>query len=491
MKKQLEMVDIDGMTILMHSSSGSSSSAFQALSQCVQASQFRAVIKAKDAEGMTLLHHAVSGKGDQRASTQTATAATAAVTSAGVRTPPTDAEHELETHNIETPSAGEMLATATGEGGDSIEGQASVEAPFVLDPRLPVIQSVLEFARENLWMPEYRKLLQARDGWHRNVIEHAIMSGQTQTFETVFDALRRDLLDDKIDLMLDPGSEPSYTQTSMSRALESQKGTAMPQFVIEKTKSLKSDVSRRKDDSTVANKIQTFIPGNLIVIFQLLLPEFEEESDAPLYLLLVLCFISPFWSWGVAMSIKRDPETKNTRARQTAAKHFLTIPAMFFWGLGTSKIASTSFGWAETAAAAALAVATIVIPALDTYFSGRGARATVSVITIFLLDLVDGRKAKSTGAAERSNQLYGRDDIASAGVFTSSRLQGPTLVKTNTRHAADTHRSMEAGQTPATRVARRNMTINAEGSPTSQQDRPQQSPVESIWAEDDGIESKL
>lgn len=44
---------------------------------------------------------------------------------------------------------------------------------------------------------------------------------------------------DQIDLMLDPGSEPSYTQTSMSRALESQKGTAMPQFVIEKTKSLK------------------------------------------------------------------------------------------------------------------------------------------------------------------------------------------------------------------------------------------------------------
>lgn len=45
---------------------------------------------------------------------------------------------------------------------------------------------------------QYRKLLQARDGWHRNVIEHAIMSGQTQTFETVFDALRRDLLDDKV-----------------------------------------------------------------------------------------------------------------------------------------------------------------------------------------------------------------------------------------------------------------------------------------------------
>lgn len=45
--------------------------------------------------------------------------------------------------------------------------------------------------------------------------------------------------DDQIDLMLDPESEPSHTQTSMSRALESQNGTIIPQFVREKTKSLK------------------------------------------------------------------------------------------------------------------------------------------------------------------------------------------------------------------------------------------------------------
>lgn len=37
-----------------------------------------------------------------------------------------------------------------------------------------------------------------------------------------------------------------------------------------------------------------FVAGQ---IFQLLLPEFQEESDAPLYLLLALCFIAPLWSW--------------------------------------------------------------------------------------------------------------------------------------------------------------------------------------------------
>lgn len=50
-------------------------------------------------------------------------------------------------------------------------------------------------------------------------------------------------------------------------------------------------------------------------IFQLLLPEFTETSDQPMYLLLALCLIAPFWSWGAAMSVKIDPETKNTRAR--------------------------------------------------------------------------------------------------------------------------------------------------------------------------------
>lgn len=54
----------------------------------------------------------------------------------------------------------------------------------------------------------------------------------------------------------------------------------------------------------------------------------------------------------------------------------------------------------------------------------------------------------------------------------------------------DTH-SLEARQTQATGAARQNLTVGAEGSPSSQLGGPQQSPVGSIWAGDDGAESKL
>lgn len=57
---------------------------------------------------------------------------------------------------------------------------------------------------------------------------------------------------------------------------------------------------------------------------------------------------------------------------------------MLFWGIGTSKIGAFSFGWEDTGSAAALAVATIIIPAIDSFMSGKGARefwGTVSKAT--------------------------------------------------------------------------------------------------------------
>ncbi|CAN0119966.1 unnamed protein product [Ectocarpus sp. 6 AP-2014] len=481
MQKQLDMVDVEGMTLLMHACSTSSSAVFQALSKTVQPSQFREVIKATDAHGMTILHHAVNGNGNEQATARSSTTAPSQTAPPQERLPSAGSGREGSTPTEPPPTAGERLATVT-EGGGPVEGQASDDVPFVLDPRLPVIQAALEFARANLWMPEYRKLLEARDGWHRSIIEHAIMSGRPQIFEAVFNAFRRDVHDEKIDLLLDPGVETSHAQTSLRRAMNSQEGTSMAQLVREKTTSLKSDVSKRKDDSTVAAKIQAFIPGNLIVIFQLLLPEFDETGNGPLYLLLVLCFIAPFWSWGAAMSVKRDPETTNTRARRTAAMYFLAIPAMFFWGVGTSKIAPNSFNWAESASAAALAVATIVIPALDTYFSGRGARATVSVVTIFFLNLMGGKKGKTTRAANRSNQLYGQDDdIASQRNFPSKPPPYRSFVNTNPR-TTGTH-TMDANQTPAIRPAPLR-TADAGGSPRSQRSKSSKSPVGSIWGDD-------
>lgn len=53
---------------------------------------------------------------------------------------------------------------------------------------------------KSLVRTQYRKLLEARDGWFRSIIEHAIMSGRTQIFEAVFNAFRRDVHDEKVNL---------------------------------------------------------------------------------------------------------------------------------------------------------------------------------------------------------------------------------------------------------------------------------------------------
>lgn len=58
--------------------------------------------------------------------------------------------------------------------------------------------------------------------------------------------------------------------------------------------------------------------------------------------------------------------------RRSLVSLFLSAPAMFFWGLGTSTVGMThGMGWDDSASAAALAVATIVIPAVDAFFNSR------------------------------------------------------------------------------------------------------------------------
>ena len=51
--------------------------------------------------------------------------------------------------------------------------------------------------------------------------------------------------------------------------------------------------------------------------------------------------------------------------------NLLSAPAIFFWGIGTSEIGTNSLGWSESTSAAALAVATIVIPGLDAFFANQ------------------------------------------------------------------------------------------------------------------------
>lgn len=88
---------------------------------------------------MTILHHAINGKTDERA--------LAALGGA----PPTNGGESLS-----------PVTEVTDGGAAEAQAQAQAQAPpapeqthtFFLDQRLPVIQSVLEFAKAKLWMPE-------------------------------------------------------------------------------------------------------------------------------------------------------------------------------------------------------------------------------------------------------------------------------------------------------------------------------------------------
>lgn len=69
-------------------------------------------------------------------------------------------------HAVNGKTDEDALAALAGDGGENLtpvpEGEEAAEASppherqdaFVLDQRLPVIQSVLEFAKAKLWMPE-------------------------------------------------------------------------------------------------------------------------------------------------------------------------------------------------------------------------------------------------------------------------------------------------------------------------------------------------
>eukprot|EP00904_Undaria_pinnatifida_P002684 jgi/Undpi1/12416/HiC_scaffold_5.g02088.m1 len=194
-----------------------------------------------------------------------------------------------------------------------------------------------------------------------------------------------------MDMMMETGEDmenETYEQTAIATALKAS-GEKVSASFHRKTKSLKRDVTLRTEASTVVSKIQSFIPGNLIVIFQLLLPEVSSTNEKPLIILIVLCAIAPLWAWGSNMVTHKDPERKNATARQTPARYLLSVPAMFFWGIGTSTIGTASLGWGDTTSAAALAVATIVIPAVDSFFAGSGARRCWGRVVITWLDICE------------------------------------------------------------------------------------------------------
>lgn len=73
--------------------------------------------------------------------------------------------------------------------------------------------------------------------------------------------------------------------------------------------------------------------------------------------------------------------TCTRKVRRTAMTYLLLAPAMFFWGVGTSAIGMESFGWGDRKGAVALAVASIVIPALDSVFASSSTRLRVDKVS--------------------------------------------------------------------------------------------------------------
>lgn len=63
----------------------------------------------------------------------------------------------------------------------------------------------------------------------------------------------------------------------------------------------------------------------------------------------------------------------------------LSAPAMFFWGVGTSDIGQSSLQWSETSSAAALAVATIIIPGLDGFFGSHSVEQWYDKVCVLLV----------------------------------------------------------------------------------------------------------
>lgn len=74
----------------------------------------------------------------------------------------------------------------------------------------------------------------------------------------------------------------------------------------------------------------------------------------------------------------------------------LATPAMFFWGIGTSDIAQDSFNWPLTSSAATLAVATLVIPGVDSFLGSYSVEKWYSkvghyfqIFSVFMSQVLD------------------------------------------------------------------------------------------------------
>lgn len=108
--------------------------------------QMRKILLAQDANGMTFFHHAVNTKRDF--TDDLTTEATPRSTEDGAERIP----------RIVPSRTAEASANTIRGAGNPLDRQALVadSEGTTLDPWVPVIRSVLEFARRSLWLPEAR-----------------------------------------------------------------------------------------------------------------------------------------------------------------------------------------------------------------------------------------------------------------------------------------------------------------------------------------------
>ncbi|CAM9561820.1 unnamed protein product, partial [Ectocarpus sp. 8 AP-2014] len=401
----------DGRTILMHAAASGDSMVLIMVSEVCQRfirpQALREMMVERDSDGLNLLMHAAS-------CCAPASALVPAETPPGKQPPrivqntlsprcpgslDPDSSHKKDAGPAESSSKGTASKTALTGGGTSpadassgaVAGDAAkdkktaVEKMVEADTKeekgvnkrdavvVPVFKVAVRLVTKCLWTDEVLQQLKAVDLWGRSVLTHALLSGHELMFEAAYGAIRDVLQDELVGEMMET-NEGEREDTPMIDAL-ARGNTDMRKLYALRAGQLKASASLSSlPCCTMDAKIEGFIPGKLVVMFQLLLPQIAEGRQ--LILLYIMCALAPLVKLATIGSVD-DSDSKHTgiKARSNKLSVLLGAPAMFFWGVGTSTVGQTALGWSSSLSATSMAAATLAIPAVDSFFNSRKASA--------------------------------------------------------------------------------------------------------------------
>lgn len=341
--------------------------------------QVRELIRQRDSDGLNLLMHAVCSRNSRLRSpaaivkdSDTNANANAYETTANEN----DGEGGVE--DIDTIKSGNASAEVKiAESAEKLElevlsrdesvvgGLRSINAAAI-----PVFQVAFTLIKECLWKDEALNELRAIDLWGRSTLTHAVLSGNELLFDAALGAIRSEVEDEEVEEMLEtnegePEDEPMIAALAVGE-------TSMHKLFGLRVSQVKKAVETKDKLSTLNAKIESFIPGKLIVLFQLLLPQIAEKRQ--LFLLAVMCILAPLLALGTSIATSKPSKYARISAETGKLSIFLGAPAMFFWGVGTSTIGQTSpLGWSPSLSATMMAAATICIPAIDSFLYSSSA----------------------------------------------------------------------------------------------------------------------